>query len=514
VGTEADVEPGRPPPTRGTAVALSALSVASFAITAWFALGPLGAMAHVSDEANYLVQARIFAEGSRSVASPPYWGFRPLMFLFMKPEMYSAFPPGWPLVLAAGVKLGVPFLVNPALSAALPWAGWLAYRRLLPGEAVHASAILALSPGVLLLGGSLMSHTLVLVLAALAAAGVQARGRAGALAGGLALGFLALCRPYDAFLLGLPLGVWALARRNALFLLGTAVGVALVLLDNAAMTGSPLSFPINAWFDREQTEWGQALRPGCNRLGFGPDRDCRTGHGFSPSDAGRAFGLKLSYADRLFLGFRGSLLLAAAGLPSLVRRGPALVAIGLVVPLGYLFYWSPGVCYGSRFWSAAMIGFAPAAALALHGAVARWPRLRLAAVAVPVAGLVSILPPLATELGDRYWCVDTRLRDEVSEHGVTAGVILVDDQGGYPAALALTAPPALQCDASVTLSGLVGLNGVAGEPVVWLTAAGDPEAVARGVQRKTPGVEVYLLQRDLAAGTAAFSHWDGEAFGP
>ena len=197
----------------------------------------------------------------------------------------------------------------------------------------------------------------------------------------------------------------------------------------------------------------------------------------------------------------------------LARRSPALAAIGVTVPLGYALYWYPGVCYGARFWSSAALAFAPSAALALHHVARRWPRVRAAAIAVPLVGLATSLPPLAGELSDRYWCADPVVRDAVFDASIVQGVILVDDQGSYPAALGLTAPSGLQCEAGVTLSGVVGLNGVAGEPLVWLNAAGDPDGVARGVQRKTPGVEVYLLRRNLAAGTAVLSHWDGVRFG-
>jgi hypothetical protein len=347
-----------------------------------------------------------------------------------------------------------------------------------------------------------------------ALAGVQAEGRLGALGGGLALGAIALTRPYDAALLGLPLGAWAISRRRPLFLVGAAVGGALVLVDNAALTGSPTTFPINVWFDRGQTELAEALAVGCNHLGFGADRGCHGVLGFGASDALANLLLNLRYADRLFLGFRGSLLLAALGLPLLFRRAPALAAVGLLVPLGYALYWYPGVCDGARFWSLAALAFAPAVALVAEAAASRLrrsPWMLLLPLAVP---MTWTLAEAQDELADRYWCADPALRDVVDAEAVDRGVILVDDQGEYRARLSLTAPPGLVCTAATAMAGIVGLDGAGHEARTWITAAGDPETVARGVLRRTPGVDVYLLRRDLPTGATTLKRWDGARFGP
>ena len=82
----------------------------------------------------------------------------------------------------------------------------------------------------------------------------------------------------------------------------------MLLVDNARQTGSPWTFPIDAWFDRGASEWGQTFPHGCNRLGFGPDRGCHGVQGYGLADAWHGLLLNAAHADRLFLGFRGSLL--------------------------------------------------------------------------------------------------------------------------------------------------------------------------------------------------------------
>ena len=133
---------------------------------------------------------------------------------------FGKYTPGWPLLLAIGVALGQPWLVN-ALLAALAVA--LTYRlgREIydPATGLVAALLTAISPTFLLLSGSLMSHTAslfwgVLLIYALwrLTRHVQARW---ALLGGIALGMLIITRPLTAVGLFLP---FALAGTLAVLL--------------------------------------------------------------------------------------------------------------------------------------------------------------------------------------------------------------------------------------------------------------------------------------------------------
>src|SRR5207237_4979878 len=78
------------------------------------------------DDYSYLYQAKLFASGKLYAEDPLY--DRALAFYDClatncfrddQGHRFSQFSPGWPALLAVGVKLGVAWLVNPLLGALL-----------------------------------------------------------------------------------------------------------------------------------------------------------------------------------------------------------------------------------------------------------------------------------------------------------------------------------------------------------------------------------------------------------
>ena len=101
--------------------------------------------------------------------------------MFYEPgRAFSPLPPGWPAILAIGVRAGVPWLVNPVLSGVCILLLYALVRRLdTPRTARLATVLLATSPWFLFLGMSLMTHTATLACALAAALGIAvARARA------------------------------------------------------------------------------------------------------------------------------------------------------------------------------------------------------------------------------------------------------------------------------------------------------------------------------------------------
>jgi 4-amino-4-deoxy-L-arabinose transferase-like glycosyltransferase len=91
---------------------------------------------HLEDEVAYVWQAEAIAGGKIAVPSPP----QPKSFLVPFVVDYDGlrfgkYPPGWPLVLAIGVKLGLRFLVNPLLAGLGVWLTYLLGKRVF-GEVV------------------------------------------------------------------------------------------------------------------------------------------------------------------------------------------------------------------------------------------------------------------------------------------------------------------------------------------------------------------------------------------
>ncbi len=416
----------------------------ALALSAGLALVPLQGLPHVTDEIAYTLQARVFAAGLRVAPGAP----QPSLLLFPFWDAaggYSPFPPGWPALLSVGERVGAAAWVNPLLCGLLPLLVWLLGREW--GDAAmarRAAALVAVSPALLLLGASRMSHvSVILGLGAALVVAQRARDRPWAWwLAGAGVAYVVLARPFDAALLGGPLLLWGLHRgrslaRAAPLLLLPGLAAALLLADNALLTGDPLRFPMSAFFDG----WVEdPSRAGCNRLGFGADVGCFPtfgSWGHSPGKALRIAGDSALRLDSQLIGIPGAGALALVGL-AWGRRWLALVGIGALV-LGYALYWSPGMAYGARFWSPALL-LLP---LGLAPLLGRLGRLALPLIlAVGLAGTARMLPDLA----NRWWCVDGELSRMLAAAGATDGVVFIDGRGSRPMAWPRLGVEAFVCD--------------------------------------------------------------------
>ena len=69
------------------------------------------------DSCAYMFQARLFAHGMLSAPPPPEPKFFEVIHIILSDRWYTVYPPGYPAILALGVLLGIPWLVNPILAA-------------------------------------------------------------------------------------------------------------------------------------------------------------------------------------------------------------------------------------------------------------------------------------------------------------------------------------------------------------------------------------------------------------
>lgn len=421
---------------------LLALSLVAFGLAGILAIGPLAGVAHVSDEVAYTLQARLFASGMR--AGPPADEPSLLLYPFWQttPRSFAIFPPGWPALLAAGVTVGAPWLVNALASACLPALSWLlarAWQR--PDEESRLAAMVAaLSPGVVLLAGSRMAHTSVLVGLLLALVVVERRRDpagpgdppAAWLAAGLALAYVVLASPFDALIVGGPILAVGLLRatRSAArlgLLLPPALAIGLLLLDNQALTGNALRFPVDPWFDAWVADMGREA--GCSGLGFGDHRDCHPTFGSWGHDPGKAMQIALETGvllDRFLLGIPGGLVLVLLGLwRSRLLAWP--LGLTLAVVGGYALFWSPGNVFGARFWHPLYLVL-PVLLAAGLGALP--PLLRQASPLLLALGCLNGLGRAAIELMDGYLCVDDRVADLLQREGIEEGLVYLAGGGG------------------------------------------------------------------------------------
>jgi hypothetical protein len=408
---------------------------------------------HVPDEVIYVYQARYLAEGRLTIPAYPLpEAFSIYMVPFKDAVWYSPFSPGWPALLALGVRLGAAWLVNPLLAAANILLTYLLVGRLAGRPFARLVVLLlCLSPWYIFMSMNLMAHTLQTTCLLLGALGVErARGGHWGWAGlaGAAAGYLSLIRPLDGLLVAGLLGLWAIglggkrlkwAAIGVYILAGTLVG-GLTLPYNAALTGSALTLPLEDFYTRY-------YGPGTYALGFGPDRgiawDIDAFPGYTPLEAVINSALNaFSVNVELFGWGFGSLLLAGVLVLSWkpARLDWLMLALTAAMVAFYaLFWYSGGPDFGARYWYLAIIPLVILSVRGLQrlseqlsGAAAHplgiHPRLAAALVIVSLIAAVNYLPWRAFDKYYQYLNMRPDLPRLVQELGFGGSLVIIQGQ--------------------------------------------------------------------------------------
>ena len=112
-------------PLRTSVTVASFLAFFGTSAMAWFGYEGLP---RVDDGVANLYQARIFASGHLSLPPPPHPSGFSQFGVIQDPRSCSMFPPAYPLLLALGVLIGLPWLVNPILSGmTVPLVAYIAF---------------------------------------------------------------------------------------------------------------------------------------------------------------------------------------------------------------------------------------------------------------------------------------------------------------------------------------------------------------------------------------------------
>lgn len=320
---------------------------------------------HVPDEVLYLFQARYMAQGKLSIPAPPVPGaFSFYLLPYRSNQWYSIFPPGWPAVLALGVRVGVPWLVNPLLAGVNILLSYKLVSQLYSRRLARWTVfLLCVSPWYIFMAMNFMSHTLALTLAlgsVVALNQSQKNAAVGyALLSGVLVGALSLVRPFDALIVGFLLILWALGAAGnrlkfasiLLFVLGVILISALVFPYNFGVTGSALDFPLQSYY-------AEYLGPRVNALGFGPERglgwplDAFPGH--TPLEALVNAGLNnFSVNIELFGWSVGSTMLVTLFLVcGGYKRSDWYMVAAIMWVIGFysLYWFSGGPDFGARYW--------------------------------------------------------------------------------------------------------------------------------------------------------------------
>jgi hypothetical protein len=207
------------------------------------------------DENTYLNQARIFAKGKLYAEAPPVPEFFEEPYLAHKDgRLFSIYQPGWSLLLAPGVLLGIERAIPP-LTATLTLLAIFFLARRLYGNGVARAAVLIMlfSPYFLFHAATYYSHIAGLLwisLFALAFVAAREQKKDGYyFIAGLCLAAGFLTRYFDLFF-GFPFGlllVWDIRRRRErawknvfLFVSPLLAAAGIAIVYQWALTGDPL----------------------------------------------------------------------------------------------------------------------------------------------------------------------------------------------------------------------------------------------------------------------------------
>jgi hypothetical protein len=427
LGAHARVEPldtSQPPPRRASwpVFVLCGLVVAA---AVWAVAGSQWLEPHLStnlDEQAYLHQADLLAHGHLAVSVPNAELARNIQPWFAAATDHGyifKYNLVWPGVLTVTTVLTAPRLAL-GVAVALFLIGTYALAVLLlrsRAKAVIAAILVALSPLTLIQSTTVLSYVVFGGLWTLAASGLVRGVRDGSnryLATAGALGALAFCaRPYDALLVLVPFavwGVWALGReraalaRAARWVVGAAAPVlVLQVAYNTYVTGVPWKLPYSLWSSTDRLGLGDRglLPSGVPQTYFGPRQGVH-------AVAVNLWSLRTWAFGGLVLAF-----LAVLGAYTLRRRHEVLplVAVAVVVPFGYLFFW--GIAnisllskaldrFGPYYFVPLLV---PLAVFGVEGAVRvwmwrEWVLVVLAAVALVSTG-IGMHDAVSTALGER-----------------------------------------------------------------------------------------------------------------
>lgn len=448
--------------TRITPIVPAVVAVIAAALLSWTAFER---MPHVQDEIAYLFQARTFASGALTLPAPPEAAQPGLEYYLFDVRDGRWFPvtlPGWPAVLALGILVGVPWLLNPLLAGISVLLAYDITRRRAGTDAGDLVALMmGTSPWVITAAASLMPHTLTLTLILFAwwlilrAEDTGKRQSRAMILAGLSMGLIFTARPMDGLVMGLLTGLWIVTGRQKPWLRAAeysagciAVGL-LLLAYNAHFTGNPFLMPLTGYLNRL---WG----PGANAYGFGPDigppggwsgLDLWVGHG--PLEAlFNTFNSVVSLQFEMLGWPIGSLALILAYLIWQKKLGfdLAMVIVAGVVIVVMALYWYADTYYlGPRYWYVAAFPFFYLSARGCEALRARLTRrdgseivrLDAALVVCCIFGLLVFTPWRGVAKFYDYGGFYSLFRDEAARGTFGNDIVLFTEVGDRGSALVL-----------------------------------------------------------------------------
>jgi 4-amino-4-deoxy-L-arabinose transferase-like glycosyltransferase len=344
---------------RHPSLSVSVLALLSFAMTCSLSYWVLKPFPHIPDGFSYYFQAQIFAHGQLFANAPPLPHFFDFSWVAVHEDRwFSIFPPGWPLILAAGVKLGKPALVNPLLGmlcliVIYHLANQLFGRR----HGVLCALMCVLSPFFLFMSAEFMSHTAALLFTAVSTLCFlkAAKGRSGMawFAGsGTAAALAFLVRPVDAlaiWIVQIGYGLWT--NRSHRMVVGSLLSAILLVFGMGAYA-TYNRILVGDWFAAPLL-----LVSPRNRMGFAPDIGYSWATfptpGHNPWRAFLNFNFNAAVMSQDLFGWPITSLFFVLLLALFGRKDARHALCGAVCAASiviYALYWYHGLVFGARFY--------------------------------------------------------------------------------------------------------------------------------------------------------------------
>jgi hypothetical protein len=406
-------------------------------VSAWTAVAVLDGLPHQIDEVVYLLQARWLLDGDVAPAATTIQDHLPVPFTYTVGDRWVGhYPIGWPVVLAAGLALGVPHLVTSLLGVGFVVLVFLLGREIDDEVTGLAAALLALvSPLARLLSSSMFPHLACAVLVGAALWLLLVSRRRGewwwGAGAGAAMGCCLAVRPMTAVAVAVIMGGWLVIRAfttdrtgSTRLTIAAATGAGLVtsiptLVHNATITGSPWALPYSL---------APGSMYGLDNIAFG----IRNLDAILVSASSSLFG----WGWPVFPGgLTLALPLALVAMPWILGRTRSddwlLLAVLLAVALGHL----PTRAHGLHGYGARYVVDVAACLFLLGGRgfreIARWARPNRAAVHATVGLFLALnataLAALPFRLGlyRGYYGVTGELERRIESRGLAKAVILI-----------------------------------------------------------------------------------------
>lgn len=378
---------------------VACLILVHFGITLYMGSVILGGVPHTADSAMYYREAIILGGGKLYLSNftmQPREAFL-LMGQYEKNDrIFIMYPHFWPFLMAIFIKLHIPTLLNPLLSALNLLLIFLIGRKLFDEKTgIIAAVLYCVSPLVIILAGEYMMHmaTLFFLLASfyLLLVYVEKAKMWMCLFAGLSLGYAFALRPLTAIGVFIPIGIYlAIVYRGRIFMwrilwfiLGFSVLFGLFLADNYLMTG-------------------EYTKPAHPTALFRDERPIISSSNFH-NGMNNADSMLALLSSTIFYGFIPHIILALAAIPVMVLRKKEhllCLAIFLSLVLAYALTYTQAFSYGPRYYFEGLFAIFILAAQGMRWVVNRFSgKRKKLAVAVfvllliyNVFGLVIILP--------------------------------------------------------------------------------------------------------------------------